>query len=107
MVRPITAAAVRSEMVKACSTFTSAPATVAAATCSVGGADLGEWLVRNGLAVDWPQYSHGRYDAVQREAEQAGRGMWKGSHVEPWLYRVCMRAGGKPADCSDDANAHP
>ena len=77
------------------------------ATCAVGGADLGEWLVRNGLAVDWPQYSHGRYDAVQREAEQAGRGMWKGSYVEPWLYRVCIRAGGKPADCSDDANAHP
>jgi hypothetical protein len=77
------------------------------ATCSVGGADLGEWLVRNGLAVDWPQYSHGRYDAVQREAEQAGRGMWKGSYVEPWLYRVCVRAGGKLADCSDDANAHP
>ena len=97
MVRPITAAAVRSETVKACSTFTSAPASVAAATCSVGGADLGEWLVP----------SHRRYDAVQRVAEQAGRGMWKGSHVEPWLYRVCMRAGGKPADCSDDANAHP
>jgi hypothetical protein len=41
------------------------------------------------------------------EAEQAGRGIWKGSYVEPWLYRVCVRAGGKPADCSDDANAHP
>ncbi len=27
------------------------------ATCSVGGADIGEWLVRNGLALDWPQYS--------------------------------------------------
>jgi len=77
------------------------------AACAVGGADLGEWLVRNGLAVDWPQYSHGRYDAVQREAAQAGRGMWKGSYVEPWLFRVCIRAGGKPADCSDDANAHP
>ena len=30
------------------------------ARCSVGGADLGEWLVRKGLAVDWPQYSLGR-----------------------------------------------
>jgi endonuclease YncB( thermonuclease family) len=30
------------------------------ATCSVGGTDLGEWLVRNGLALDWPQYSKGR-----------------------------------------------
>jgi endonuclease YncB( thermonuclease family) len=34
------------------------------ATCSVDGADLGEWLVRNGLALDWPQYSNGRYDAA-------------------------------------------
>jgi endonuclease YncB( thermonuclease family) len=77
------------------------------ATCAVGGADLGEWLVRNGLALDWPDYSNGKYDAVQREAEEAGRGIWKGSYVEPWLYRVCIRAGGRPADCSDDANAHP
>jgi endonuclease YncB( thermonuclease family) len=77
------------------------------ATCTVGGADLGEWLVRNGLALDWPEYSNGRYGAAQRAADQAGRGMWKGSYVEPWLYRVCIRAGGRPADCSDDANAHP
>src|SRR5581483_11321448 len=25
------------------------------ATCSVAGRDLSEWLVRNGLALDWPQ----------------------------------------------------
>jgi endonuclease YncB( thermonuclease family) len=77
------------------------------ATCSVGGTDLGEWLVKEGLALDWPDYSNGKYGAVQREAEQAGRGIWKGSYVEPWLYRVCIRSGGRPADCSDDANAHP
>jgi endonuclease YncB( thermonuclease family) len=74
---------------------------------SVGGVDLGEWLVRNGLALDWPQYSQGRYDAVQREAEHAGRGIWEGSYVEPWLFRVCIRQGGNPGECSDDANAHP
>ena len=77
------------------------------ATCTVGDVDLGEWLVRNGLALDWPEYSKGRYDAAQRDAERAGRGMWKGSYVEPWLYRVCIRAGGRPSGCSDDANAHP
>ena len=77
------------------------------ATCSVGGADLGDWLVRNGLALDWPQYSKRKYDNVQHEAEQAGRGMWAGSYVEPWLFRVCIRRGGIPRDCSDDANAHP
>jgi endonuclease YncB( thermonuclease family) len=77
------------------------------ATCSAGGIDLGEWLVRKGLALDWPQYSKGRYGGAQRDAEHAGRGIWKGSYVEPWLYRACIRASGKPSDCSDDANAHP
>jgi endonuclease YncB( thermonuclease family) len=77
------------------------------ARCSVDSSDLGEWLVRKGLALDWPSYSNGKYGAVQREAEQAGIGIWKGSFVEPWLYRVCIRSGGRPSDCSDDANAHP
>ncbi|WP_312009801.1 thermonuclease family protein [Bradyrhizobium australafricanum] len=77
------------------------------AICSVAGGDLGEWLVRNGLALDWPHYSKGRYHESQREAERAGLGLWKGSYVEPWLYRACIRAGGKPSDCSGDANAHP
>jgi endonuclease YncB( thermonuclease family) len=77
------------------------------ATCSVGDIDLGEWLARNGLALDWPQYSGQKYDPAQREAEHAGRGMWAGSYVEPWLYRVCIRAGGSPSNCSDDANSHP
>jgi len=77
------------------------------ATCLVGVIDLGDWLVRNGFALDWPQYSKGRYADAQREAEHGGRGIWAGSYVEPWLYRACTRAGGKPADCSDNANAQP
>lgn len=77
------------------------------ATCSAGDADLGEWLVQNGLALDWPQFSKGRYKAAQWSAERAGLGIWKGSYVEPWLYRACVRAQGRPANCSDDANAHP
>lgn len=77
------------------------------ATCVVGAADLGEWLVSNGLALDWPRYSHGRYSAAQRDADRSGLGMWAGSYVEPRLYRACIRSGGTPANCSDDANAHP
>jgi endonuclease YncB( thermonuclease family) len=77
------------------------------ASCSAGGADLGEWLVQSGLALDWPQFSKGRYNAAQRSAERAGRGILKGSYVEPWLYRACIRASGSPANCSDDATAHP
>jgi endonuclease YncB( thermonuclease family) len=34
------------------------------ATWSVDSADLGQWLVSNGLALDWPNYSHGMYDKI-------------------------------------------
>ena len=37
--------------------------------------------------------------ATQRNAEHAGRGVWTGSYVEPWLYRACVRQGGRPTDC--------
>lgn len=75
------------------------------AFCSVGGVDLGEWLVRAGLAFDWPRYSHGKYAAAQCEAQQAERGAWSGSYVMPWDYRACTRAGGRPSDCSDEAKS--
>jgi endonuclease YncB( thermonuclease family) len=41
-----------------------------------GGVDLAEWLVRSGLALDWPQYSKSAYAAAQLEAERANLGMW-------------------------------
>lgn len=72
------------------------------ATCSVSGSDLAEWLVRAGLAFDWPRYSKGKYDSPQREAEHAGRGVWAGSYVVPWLYRACIKLGGWPEACSDN-----
>jgi hypothetical protein len=31
--------------------------------------------------------------------------MWAGSYVEPWLFRACVKRGGRPGDCSDDAEA--
>lgn len=77
------------------------------AVCSIDGVDLAEWLVRNGLAFDWPTYSKGKYDKAQRDAEHAGRGIWAGSYVEPWLFRACIRQHGRPGDCSDDASSHP
>jgi endonuclease YncB( thermonuclease family) len=77
------------------------------ASCTVAGTDLAGWLVSHGYALDWSRYSHGKYGAAQKEAEQAGRGMWAGSFAEPWKYRACIRANGRPANCSDDANAHP
>jgi endonuclease YncB( thermonuclease family) len=73
------------------------------ASCVVSGTDLADWLVRQGLGLDWPRYSNMKYAAAQREADANQRGMWSGSFVEPWKYRACIRAGGNNslARCSD------
>lgn len=74
----------------------------AVSVCTVGGTDVADWLVRNGLALDWPQYSKGGYADAQAEAKRERRGMWSGSFKEPWNYRACRRAGGRPEGCSDN-----
>ena len=72
------------------------------ATCSVAGIDLADWLVRNGWAVDWPQYSKGAYAQAQMDAQMNERGMWTGSFVMPWQFRACLRDGGRAGKCSDE-----
>jgi hypothetical protein len=59
--------------------------------------------VRNGLALDWPEHSKGDMVALSAMPNVPARGIWKGSHVEPWLYRACIRAKVKSSACSDDA----
>lgn len=71
------------------------------AVCTIDGEDIAIWLVRNGLAFDWPRYSKGKYTAAQKEAERAGRGVWAGSYVVPRAYRACIYNGGRPDVCSD------
>ena len=73
----------------------------AVSVCTVGGTDIADWLVRNGLALDWPQYSKGGYAAAQAEAKREQRGMWAGNFKEPWNYRACRRSGGRPESCYD------
>ena len=73
------------------------------AICRADNVDLSDWLVRGGLALDWPRYSKGQYAEAQHEAERHERGMWAGSYVEPWRFRACMKSGGGPAACSDEA----
>ncbi|WP_445216974.1 thermonuclease family protein [Bradyrhizobium sp. Pa8] len=75
------------------------------ALCKIGdpGPDIAHWMVSNGHALDWPQYSAGQYAEAQQRAERASAGMWAGSFVEPWRYRACTRAGERPSECSDKA----
>jgi endonuclease YncB( thermonuclease family) len=57
----------------------------ALARCSVGTvADLGEEMVREGLAVD---FMNGGYGRAEAEARAAGRGMWAGSFEPPQEWR--------------------
>jgi endonuclease YncB( thermonuclease family) len=46
------------------------------ATCSVEGRDIGEQMVEQGWARDWPRYSEGRYAAAEARAREARRGIW-------------------------------
>lgn len=57
------------------------------ARCTVGGRDLGSLMVQSGWALDWPRYSRGRYRTEEREAREAGRGLWGGEFIEPWEWR--------------------
>jgi endonuclease YncB( thermonuclease family) len=73
------------------------------AVCSVGKVDLADWMVRGGLAVDWPRYSKGDYAPAEAEARGKQIGMWGGRFVEPWRYRQCIGAGGSSDSCSREA----
>lgn len=44
-------------------------------------------MVRAGWAVEYTQYSDGRYDQEEVEARGARRGMWAGEFVLPWEWR--------------------
>jgi len=57
------------------------------AVCSIDGVDLAEWLVRNGLALDWPKYSKGKYAEAQRDASMRGAAYYG---TAPTLSRGCF-----------------
>jgi hypothetical protein len=57
------------------------------ALCAADGRDLGEAMVRGGLAVELPEYSQGRYSAAEHEARAARRGLWAGTFERPADWR--------------------
>jgi endonuclease YncB( thermonuclease family) len=57
------------------------------ARCSVRGEDIARWAVSQGWALDYIQYSKSEYKAAQEQAKAAGVGMWRGTFVEPWIWR--------------------
>jgi endonuclease YncB( thermonuclease family) len=56
------------------------------ATCSTAAGDIGEWLVREGLALAFVKYSH-VYAADEAAAHGAHKGLWAGAFIAPWDWR--------------------
>lgn len=51
------------------------------AICTAGGVDLGEWMVRNGLAWAWIRYSR-RYEPAEIAACRERVGIWRRSMAD-------------------------
>jgi len=60
------------------------------ASCSVGGVDVGGWLVERGLARAFVRYSD-KYRPQEDRARVAGAGAWAGPHMAPWEWRLSKR----------------
>ncbi len=60
------------------------------ATCTVGGVDIAESMVRAGYAFVVRDQSE-QYLPAEAEAEAAGVGGWQGIFIVPWEYRDRLR----------------
>lgn len=59
--------------------------------CFAGRVDIAAEMVRRGHALDWDEYSKGAYDAEERAASRANRGIWRGNFTPPWEWRAQKR----------------
>jgi hypothetical protein len=63
------------------------------AACSVGGANISAWMVREGWAVAYRRYSQD-FVADEAAARAAKRGIWRSTFIVPWEWRAQRRGGG-------------
>lgn len=57
------------------------------AVCRTETGDVSAAIVRRGWAVDWPRYSHGRYQSDEQAARSEHLGIWSGRFELPWEWR--------------------
>lgn len=53
----------------------------------IGKLPINDWMVRQGWALDYRQYSKGAYADAEREAREGKRGLWAGTFTPPWEWR--------------------
>jgi endonuclease YncB( thermonuclease family) len=61
------------------------------ATCLAGGENLNAWMVREGWALAYVQYSR-EYVGDEAAARAQRRGIWAGAFIAPWDWRHRDRA---------------
>ncbi len=61
------------------------------AVCLSNGRDINTEMIRQGWAVEYKQYSDGRYSEEEDEAHRAKRGLWAGTFAKPWEWRRGQR----------------
>src|SRR5262245_39633829 len=64
--------------------------------CLLGQIDVGQEMVRAGLAFDCPRFSRERYRSDEVAAKAEKRGAWEGTFKPPWLQK------GKTYCCTDE-----
>ncbi len=64
--------------------------------CFLGSINLNAWLVEQGHALAYRQYSD-HYVDYEATAAAAGQGLWAGEFVPPWEYRRTGQAPGQSA----------
>lgn len=62
------------------------------ATCAMAGQDIGEWLVSRGWAIEYTQFSDGRYREAEAAARLAGAAIHAGEFTAPWEWRRQQRS---------------
>jgi endonuclease YncB( thermonuclease family) len=60
------------------------------AKCFVGDVNINAWLVENGFARAYQQYSKD-YVALENAAQNAKIGIWQGQFEDPWDYRKAKK----------------
>jgi endonuclease YncB( thermonuclease family) len=71
------------------------------AVCFAGSENLNAWVVAEGWALAYRQYSTD-YVGQERAASAARKGIWRGSFVPPWVWRTAERR-----EAADDTRSGP
>jgi endonuclease YncB( thermonuclease family) len=75
------------------------------AKCEVDGEDIQKWLVVSGWALAYVRFTHD-YEADEKAAREAKAGMWQGSFIAPWDWRVRNKKTVILGAAKPPANAH-